>query len=52
MERFFDNLINSQINKKDLIQISEHFPKPYECSGRNIKAELGLSNFATKSNRC
>ena len=29
--------------------MSQYFPKPYECSGGNIKVELDLSNYVTKN---
>ena len=29
--------------------MSEYFPKPYNHFGVNVKAELNLSNYATKS---
>ena len=29
--------------------MNKYFPEPYECFGGNVKAELGLSNYATKA---
>ena len=29
--------------------MSQYFSKPYECFGINIRFELDLSNYATKS---
>ena len=29
--------------------MSRHFPKPYECCGKNVKIELDWSNYSTKS---
>ena len=40
----YDNSFNSWIDKKDLIK----FP-PYNSSGRNIKVEIDLSSYATKT---
>ena len=37
------------IYKYILSKISQFFPQPYENSGRNIKVELHLSNYAKKS---
>ena len=34
--------------KKILYKMSQYFP-PYKSSGRNIKVELHLSNYATKT---
>ena len=51
----YDNLFNSWIDKKDVVQsfsyhikISEYFPKSYERFDRNISARLDLSNYTTK----
>ena len=36
--------------------LSQHFPKPNESFGKNVKVEFDLSNYATKTdlrgNRC
>ena len=32
-----------------LIRLSQYFPEPNECSNGNVKAELDLSNYATKA---
>ena len=29
--------------------MSEYFPKPYECSAGNVKVNLNLSSYTTKS---
>ena len=34
--------------KEMLHKMSQYFPKPYEPFGRNINAEVDLSNYATK----
>ena len=51
----YDNLFNSWIDKKDVVQsfsyhikISEYFPKSYERFDRNISVRLDLSNYTTK----
>ena len=43
-----NNLFNSWIDKKDIVQMSEYFPKPNSL-GANVKVELDLSNYATKA---
>ena len=43
----YSNSFNSWIDKKDLIK-SQCFP-PYRSSGSNIKVELDLSSYATKT---
>ena len=45
----YDCLFSSWINKKDIILIGEYFPEP-KLLGAREKAELFLSNYATKSN--
>ena len=35
--------------KKILHKMSQYFPKPYNHFGGNVKAELDLSNYATKT---
>ena len=46
----YNNSFNCWIDKKDLslIKMSQYFP-PYKSSERNIKVELDLSNYATKT---
>ena len=39
---------NSWIDKKDIVQMSQDFPKPNSL-GANVKVELNLSNYATKT---
>ena len=39
---------NSWIDKKDIVQMSEYFPKPNSL-GANAKVQLDLSNYATKT---
>ena len=29
--------------------MSQYFPRPYDCFGKNVKVELDLSNYATKA---
>ena len=43
----YDDSFNSWINKKDIIKISEHFPKRQSYE-KNIKVKIYLSNYATK----
>ena len=49
----YDNLFNSWIDKKDLVQyrikMSQYFPKPFRSFGRNINVKVDLSNNATKA---
>ena len=47
MERFNGSL-NSWIDKKDIIQMSEYLPEPKSSGGR-MKVELDLSSYATKA---
>ena len=47
MERFNSSL-NSWIDKKDIIQMSEYLPEPKSSGGR-MKVELDLSSYATKA---
>ena len=35
--------------KKDLVQMSQYFPKPYEPFGGNINVKVDLSNYAAKT---
>ena len=49
----YDNWFNSWVYSSDFIDmtiwdICKHFPKHHSLFGRNIKIELGLSNYATK----
>ena len=44
-----NNSFNSWIDKKNMVQMSEYFPKPKSLGGR-VKVELDLSNFPTKAN--
>ena len=39
---------NSWIDKKDIVQISENFPEQ-KFYRENVKVELDLSNYATKT---
>ena len=43
-----NNSFNSWIDKKDLIKISQYIP-PYRNHGGDIKVELDLSNYSTKT---
>ena len=40
---------NSWIDKKDLMQMSQYFPKPYEPFGGDINVKVDLSNYAAKT---
>ena len=44
------NSYNSWIDKKDLILMSQYFPKPYQAFGGDINFKVDLSNYATKTN--
>ena len=43
-----NNSFNSWIDKKRSYKMSQYFP-PYRNSGRNIKVELDLSSYTTKT---
>ena len=45
----YDSSFNSWIDKKDLVQMSQFFPKPYEPCGGDINVKGDLSNYATKT---
>ena len=45
----YDNSFNSWIDKKDLVLMSQYFPKPYDHFGGNINVKVGLSNYETKT---
>ena len=36
--------------KKDLIQMSQYFPKPYKPFSGNINVKVDFSNYVTKTN--
>ena len=44
----YDDSFNSLIGQKDIIWMSEYFPKP-KFLGGNVKVELNLSNYVTKA---
>ena len=44
----YNNSFNSWIDKKGSYKMSQYFP-PYRSFGGNIKVELDLSSYATKS---
>ena len=44
----YDNSIKSWTDKKDILQMSEYFPKP-KFLGANLKVKLDLSNYAIKA---
>ena len=44
----YNNSFNSWIDKKGAYKMSQYFP-PYRSSGGNIKVELDLSSYATKT---
>ena len=37
------------IKKMPIYKMSQYFPKPFQCSGRNMNVELNLSNYATEA---
>ena len=39
--------LNSSIDKKDIVKMSEYFPEPKYLGGR-VKVELSLPNYTTK----
>ena len=41
--------LNSWIDKKDLIKMSQYFPKPFRSFGENINVKVDLYNYATKA---
>ena len=43
----YNNSFNSWIDKKDLVKMSEYFPKPKSLIA-TVKVELDLSNYASK----
>ena len=43
----YDNSFNSWIDKKETVQMSEYF-RVRKSSGRRVKVELDLSNYAKK----
>ena len=45
----YDNSSASWIDKKDIVYMSKHFPEP-KSTGKNLKGELDLCNYAAKSN--
>ena len=38
-----------ELMKKTLYKMRQYFPKPYKNFGGNVKIELELSNYATKT---
>ena len=47
--KYYNNSLNSYINIKGIIKMSEYFPKPSVHFGKNIKFQLNRSNYATKT---
>ena len=45
----YDNSFNSWIDKKDLVEMSQYFPKPYQPIGGDINVKVDLSNYAAKT---
>ena len=39
----------AELIKKDLVQMSQYFPKPYEPFGGDINVTVDISNYATKT---
>ena len=48
-QKGYNNSFNSWIDKKDLVKMSQYFPKPYEPFGGNINVKVDLSNYSTKT---
>ena len=44
----YDNSFNSWIDKNDIVQMSQYFPKPYEPFMGDINVKVDLSNYTTK----
>ena len=44
----YNNSFNSWIDKKDIVKLSQYFPKPYEPFGGDINVNVDFSNYATK----
>ena len=42
-------LLLAGLMKKTLYKMSQYFPKPYNRFGGNLKVELDLSNYATRT---
>ena len=42
-------LLVVKLIKKTLYKMSQYFPKPYRTFGGNVKVELDLSSYATKT---
>ena len=47
--KVYDNSFNNWIDKNELIQMSQYFPKPYEPFGGDINVKVDLSHYATKT---
>ena len=45
----YNNRFNSWIDIKDLMKMSQYFPKPFRSFGGNINVKVDLSNYATKT---
>ena len=45
----YDHSFNSWIDKKDLLQMSQYFPKLYKPFGGDINAKVDFSNYARKA---
>ena len=45
----YDNSFNSCIDKKDLVLMSQYFPKPYAPFGGDANFKVDLSNYTTKT---
>ena len=45
----YNNSLNSWIDKKDIVYMSEYFPKRKSFLEENVKVVLDLSNYATKA---
>ena len=48
-EKFMIIFLIAELIKKTYYKMSQFFPKPYNRFDGNVKAELDLSNYATKT---
>ena len=44
----YNNSFNTWMDKKDIVKMSEYFPKP-KSLGENVRVELDLSNYGTRA---
>ena len=48
--KVYNSSFNSWIDKKDLVEMRQYFPQPYEPFGGDINVKVDLSNYPTKTN--